>query len=162
MSRLALFQTTLTHECYPSFPVVPAFPFPGGVVDVVGVGVLEVGGDELVVVDVEGDADVEADTVGVALVGGASRVGVGDTWLGVGCADRAALVCGADSTLVPGALLLAGVARTDAVAGCPTLAGAAGEVEFAGGAWCPPELSSTATTAATPHSATPMPAAARR
>lgn len=87
------------------------------------------------VLDAEGDADFVADAVGVAEVGGASRVGVGDGWLGVGCADRATVVCGAVSRLVPGTLLLACVARTDAVVGRPTFAGAAGEVEPAGVMW---------------------------
>jgi hypothetical protein len=80
------------------------------------------------VADAEGDTDFDADAVGVALVGGASCVGVGDVRLGVGCADRAAVVCGAVPRLVPGEVLPAGVACTDAVAGGPTLAGAAGEV----------------------------------
>ena len=114
-----------------------ACPFPAGavgVVDVGGVVGIELG--ELgagLVFDAEGDADFDADAVGVVLVGGASRVGDGDGLLGVGCADWATVVCGAVPRLVPGALPLAGVVRTDAVAGRPTFNGAAGEVEPAGG-----------------------------
>jgi len=125
---------------------------------------LELGGDGLVA-DAEGVAVFERDAVGDALVGGGSCVGVGDLRLGVGCGDRDAVVCGADSRVVPGALLVAGVVRTDAVAGVPSFAGPAG----AGGEVAPvsdvgwlPEVSSTATSAATPHSARPIPAAARR
>ena len=48
------------------------------------------------------DVDFDADAVGVALVGNASCVGVGDCrWLGVGFADRAWLVCGPVTRLVP-------------------------------------------------------------
>jgi hypothetical protein len=54
---------------------------------VVGVVLDEVG--VLVVADAEGD-DFDPDAVGVALVGDASCVGVGDCrWLGVGFPDRA-------------------------------------------------------------------------
>ena len=50
------------------------------------------------------DVDFDADAVGVALAGDGSRVGVGDCrWLGVGFADRAWLVCGPVTRLVPGA-----------------------------------------------------------
>lgn len=112
--------------------------------------------------DAEGNADFDADAGGVAVVGGASRVGDADVWLGVGCVGWAAVVCGVVTTLVPGALLLVGVARTDAVVGAPSFAGAAGEVDPAGDMWWPPEVMRTATIAATPHSATPIPAAARR
>jgi len=135
VSYLALFQTTLNHECDPSFPAaLIACPLPADVVVAVGdVGVLElVDPDVGLVLDAEGDADFVADLVGVAEVGGASRVGVGDEWLGVGCTDWATVVCGAVSRLVPGTLLLACVARKDAVVGRPTFAGAAGEVEPAG------------------------------
>ena len=53
---------------------------------------------------VGGDVDFVADAVGVALVGDGSCVGVGDCrWLGVGFADRAWLVCGPVTRLVPGA-----------------------------------------------------------
>jgi hypothetical protein len=53
----------------------------GGVLD--GVGVVA-GGDD------GGDVDFDPDAVGVALVGDASCVGVGDCrWLGVGFPDRA-------------------------------------------------------------------------
>lgn len=120
-------------------------------------------GDGLVA-DAEGDADFEADVVGVTLVGGASRVGVADARLGVGLADRAAVVCGAVSTLVPGAVLLAGVVCTEAVVADPTLAGADGELvpPFDDG-WAPETSNSTVTIAPTPHSAAaPIPAAARR
>lgn len=106
----------------------------------VAVGVPEVGGgaDGLVsvalgdglVADAEGDAVLEADTVGVALDGGASCVGFGDVRLGVGLAGRVAVVCGTVSTVVPGAVLAACDARTDAVVGAPTDDGpAGGEVE---------------------------------
>lgn len=167
MSYLALFQTTLNHECDPSFSdAAPAPLVPVVVTDAEGdAGVLladEVLGDGLVA-DAEGDAVVDADTVGVALVGGASVVGVAEVRLGVGLAGRVAVVWGTVSTLVPGAVPLACDVRTDAVVGAPSFEGAGGvEVEpFNDECW-PPELSSTATIAATPHSATPIPAAARR
>lgn len=92
---------------------------PGLAVVVVGVGL---------VADTEGDAVFDVDTVGVALVGGASCVGVAEARLGVGLADRAAVVCGAVSTLVPGTRLLAGVVRSDAVVGVPSFDGPGGEV----------------------------------
>jgi hypothetical protein len=78
------------------------------------------------VVGAVGDADFDADAVvGAALVGGASCVGLAEVRLFVGRAEVAALVCGAVSRVVPATLLLAGVVRTDAVAGRPTwLAGA--------------------------------------
>jgi hypothetical protein len=133
VSCLALFQTTLSHECDPSFPDAAAGP-PVAVdvgVDVVG---LDVTGLAVVVLgaglvaDTEGDADFDADNVGVALVGGVSCVGVAAVRLGVGRADRAAVVCGAVSTLVPGTWLLTGDVRSDAVAGVPSFDGAGGEV----------------------------------
>ena len=63
-----------------------------GGVDVVG------GGDD------GGDVDFDPDAVGVALVGDASCVGVGDCrWLGVGVADWALVVCDPVTRLVPGA-----------------------------------------------------------
>jgi hypothetical protein len=53
-------------------------------------------------VDAGGDVDFGADAVGVALVGDASCVGVGDCrWLGVGCADLAWPVCDPVTRLVP-------------------------------------------------------------
>jgi hypothetical protein len=121
-------------------------------------------GDGLVA-DAEGVAVFDRDAVGDALVGGGSCVGVGDLRLGVGCGDRDAVVCGADSRVVPGVLLVAGVVRTEAVAGGPTLAGPAGvddEVSPVRDVGRLPELSSTATIAATPQSARPIPTAARR
>ena len=121
-------------------------------------------GDGLVA-DTEGVAVFERDAVGDALVGGGSCVGVGDLRLGVGCGDRDTVVCGAESRVVPGALLVAGVVRTDAVAGGPSRAGpagAAGEVAPLRVVGLPPEVSSTATSAPIPQSARPTPAAARR
>ena len=116
-----------------------------------------------VVADAEGDADFDADAVGAALVGGASFVGLGDVRLDVGCTDRAAVVCGAVSRVVPGTLLPAGVVRTEAVAGGTTwLAGGVGDVAPVMDMRCPPDVRSTATIAATPQRATPTPAAARR
>jgi len=114
------------------------------------------------VADAEDDGDFDPDAVGVVLVGVASCVGVGDVRLGVGCADRVAVVCGAVPRLVPGEVLPACVARTEAVAGGPSFAGAAGEDWPVIDMWPPPELSNMATIAATPQSATPIPAAARR
>src|SRR5215831_3946390 len=110
--------------------VIPQFPPPcppaGVVVDDDGVGLDEVGAG--VVGGTEGDADFDPVAVGVVLVGGPSCVGLGDVRLGVGCADRAALVCGAVPRLVPGVALPAGLAGTDAVVGAPSFAGALGEV----------------------------------
>jgi len=58
--------------------------------------------------DAEGDVDFDADAVGVALVGDASCVGVGDCrWLGVGFADRAWVACDPVTRLVPGTWPLA-------------------------------------------------------
>ena len=52
------------------------------------------------------DVDFDADAVGVALAGDTSCVGVGDCrWLGVGFADRAAVVCDPVTRLVPGVWL---------------------------------------------------------
>jgi hypothetical protein len=83
VSCLALFQTTLNHECDPSIPAAfVAAPVPGDFVVGVEVGVDDVGGG--LVADVEGDADFDAGADGVAVVGGASRVGDADVWLGVG------------------------------------------------------------------------------
>jgi hypothetical protein len=131
VSCLALFQTTLNHERDPSFP--DAATCPPVAVDVDGAG-LVVPGLAVVVVgvglvaDTEGDAVFDVDTVGVALVGGASCVGVAEVRLGVGLAGRVAVVCGAVSTLVPGTRLLAGVVRSDAVAGVPSFDGPGGDV----------------------------------
>jgi hypothetical protein len=69
----------------------------GGVLGEVGV----VGG-----VVVGGDVDFDVDAFGVALVGDASCVGVGDCrWLGVGFADPAWVVCDPVTRLVPGTWL---------------------------------------------------------
>jgi len=128
----------------------------GGVV--VGVDVLDA--------DVEVDADAEADgVVGATLVGGVSGVGPADAWwLVVGCADWAGNVLGAVSRLVPVAPAPPSLVCSVAVVGDATwLTDADGDfvspVVIVG--W-PPEDSTTATTAPTPHSATPIPAAARR
>jgi hypothetical protein len=138
---------------------------------VVGVGVDGVlDGDVLplcvgdgLVADAVGDTDFDMVTVGVALVGGASCVGDTEVRLGVGLTDRAAVVCGAVIRLVPGAVLPAGVVRNDAVVGVPSFDGAAGEVAPFNATCGPLELSrSTATIAAIPHNARPIPAAAKR
>ncbi len=164
MSRLALFQTTLHRNCHPSFAAAAAASLVA-----VGVGVADADGLTLgelvaeVVADAEGDADFDADAVGAAVVGGASCVGVGDGRLCVGCADRAAVVCGAVSRVVPGIALPAVLVPTDAVVGVAAwLALGAGEVELVIDMWWPPDVSSSATIAATPHTATPTPVAARR
>ena len=77
-----------------------------GVDDELDVGVLL--GELVVGVGVGEDVDFDVDAVGVALVGDASCVGVGDCrWLGVGFPDRAAVVCDPVTRLVPGAWLSA-------------------------------------------------------
>jgi hypothetical protein len=121
------------------------------VVDVpVGVGVVVVGGG----------------LVGAVVVGDAVCVGVEDCrWLGVDDVDWAGVVCETVPRLVP-------VLGVPAVDGCSdaVAADAGWLAECDGGGVAPlfvspwpfELVSSTATTAATPHRATPTPAAARR
>jgi hypothetical protein len=113
------------------------------------------------------DAGEEAgEVVGAVVVGDAVCVGVEDCrWLGVDDADWAGVVCVTVPRLVPVVAEPAVDGLSEAVAGDTGLL-----AEFEGGSVAPvfvdplpPELvSSTATTAATPHRATPTPAAARR
>ena len=123
MSYLALFQTTLHRNCHPSFAAAwPACPAAAAVdVEVDGVGDWV---DELddvgVVADAEGDVDFDTVTDGVALVGGASCVGLGDVRPGVGPAGWVANACDVVSSLVPGEVPPAAVACTEAVAGVAT------------------------------------------
>jgi len=122
VSYLALFQTTLHRNCYPSFAAAwAANPVAVGVAvgDVGGVvvGVLDVGG---VVTGDEGGAGLDTVTDGVALVGGASCVGLGDVRPGVGPAGWVANACDVVSSLVPGEVPPAAVACTEAVAGVAT------------------------------------------
>ena len=109
------------------------------------------------------DADVELAGADVGAV--VCCAGVEDyRWLGVDRADLAGVACVTVPRLVPvlGAPAVDG--RTEELAECVTLL-ADCVVEFLNPvvAPLPPELDSTiATTAATPHRATPTPAAARR
>jgi hypothetical protein len=117
----------------------------------VGVGVVSVGVGVVVVAFVVGDAVC---------------VGVEDCrWLGVDAADWAGVVCVTVPRLVPVLLAPAVDGVSEAVAGD------AGWLAECDGAtvgplfvapWPPEMVSSTTTTAATPHRATPTPAAARR
>ena len=110
---------------------------------------------------------LDADELDVAVaVDDAVCVGVEDCrWLGVDVADWAGVVCVTVPRLVPVLLAPAVDGVSEAVAGD------AGWLAECDGAtvgplfvapWPPEMVSSTTTTAATPHRATPTPAAARR
>jgi hypothetical protein len=122
---------------------------------VVGVDVGVVGGGEMGVVDVE----LAGAVVGAVVC----CVGVEDCrWLGV---DLAGVVCVTVPRLVPVLAAPAVDGRSDAVVGdAGWLAECDGEsvAPVFADPWLPQLVSSTATTAATPHRATPTPAAARR
>ena len=126
-------------------------PRPGGVVVVsVGVGVV----------------DVDVEVVGAVVVGDAVCVGVCDCrWLGVDDADWAGVVCVTVPRLVPAPVAPEVDGCSDAVAGD---AGWLAECDGGGvvplfvSPWPFELISATATIAATPHRATPTPAAARR
>jgi hypothetical protein len=111
---------------------------------------------------VVGGGVVDDEVVGAVVVGDAVCVGVGDCrWVGV----DAGVVCVTVPRLVPVPLAPAVDGRSDAVAGD---AGWLAECDGDSVApvfvdpWPPEMVSSTTTTAATPHRATPTPAAARR
>jgi hypothetical protein len=134
----------------------------GGADDVGGAGVVVAG-------VVTGATGVVAGAEGDTLVGGASFVGVGDSflvgvWLGDFDADAVA-VRDAVPTVVPGLVSPSPLTGTEAVAGDPAGLADDGEDEWpvlppvscaAGGLLL--ESSSTATTAMTAQAATPIPA----
>jgi hypothetical protein len=111
---------------------------------------------------VVGGVVVGGEVVGAVVVGDASCVGVGDfRWLGV----DAGVVCVTVPRLVPVLLAPAVDGVSEAVAGdagwlAECDGGSVGPLFVA--PWPPEMVSSTTTTAATPHRATPTPAAARR
>lgn len=115
----------------------------------------------------EAEEELDADEVVVAVaVDDAVCVGVEDCrWLGVDVADWAGVVCVTVPRLMPAPVAPAVDGRSDAVAGD---AGWLAECDGGGVVplfVCPRPLeliSTTATIAATPHRATPTPAAARR
>jgi len=113
-----------------------------------------------------GEVVVGAGLVGAVVVGDDVCVGVEDCrWLGVDDVDWAGAVCATVPRLVPVLPALAADGCTDAVAGDDSwLAECDGGVvaPLSVAPWPFELVSSTATTAATPHRATPTPAAARR
>jgi hypothetical protein len=113
-----------------------------------------------------GEVDVDVEVVGAVVVGDAVCVGVCDCrWLGVDDADWAGVVCVTVPRLVPALAAPAVDGLSDAVVADT---GLLAECDGGGVAplfvdpWPFELVSSTATIAATPHRATPTPAAARR